>query len=81
MHVFSPLHGLKRSSHICPRRVNASNSKNSDHSPYMKMECDCLYGWIKDRHIHKNLTQNGEPRIKVGTQKKKKLQLLPLFRH
>ena len=38
-----------------------------------KMECDYLNGWIKNGHIRKNLTNNGEPqRYRWGTQKKKK---------
>ena len=27
----------------------------------MKMECDYLYGWIKNGHISKNLTKTGRP--------------------
>ena len=27
----------------------------------MKTECDYLYGLLENGHIHKNLTQNGEP--------------------
>ena len=43
----------------------------------MKMECDYLSGWIKNGHICKNLTQNGEPqRYSWGTQKKKKNLLM-----
>ena len=42
----------------------------------MKTECDYLNGWIfclKNGHIRKNLTQNGEPqRSSLGTQNKKK---------
>ena len=38
-----------------------------------KTEWDYLKGWIKNDHIRKNLTQNGEPeRYSWGTQKKKK---------
>ena len=28
-----------------------------------KKECDYLKGWIKNGHIRKNLTQNGEPQL------------------
>ena len=36
------------------------------------MECDYLSGWIKNGHIGKNLTENGEPqRYSWGMQKKK----------
>ena len=27
----------------------------------MKTECEYLYGWIKDGHIGKHFTENGEP--------------------
>ena len=46
----------------------------------MKTECDYLYGWIKNGHIRKNLTQNGEPQVIAGIteeeEKKKKLAWL-----
>ena len=32
-----------------------------EYTPSTKTECDNLNGWIKDGHIRKNLTQNGEP--------------------
>ena len=35
--------------------------KHIQHAPSTKMECDHLYGWIKNGHIRKNLTQNHEP--------------------
>ena len=44
-----------------------------------KTECDYLNGWIKNGHIRKNLTQNGEPqRYSWGVQKKKKTEALSL---
>ena len=59
--------------------------KHTQHAPSMKTECDYLYGWIKKRnvttsmdglkngHILKNLTDNGEPqRYSWGTQKKQR---------
>ena len=39
----------------------------------MKTECDYLNGWMKNGHIRKSLSQNGEPqRYRRGRQKKKK---------
>ena len=31
-----------------------------------KAKCDYLYGSIKNDHIRKNLTKNGEPRVIAG---------------
>ena len=31
-----------------------------------KTECDYLYGWLKNGHIRRNLTQNGEPQRQLG---------------
>ena len=68
MHICIPSHGLKRSPHLCPRRVNAGN-KNIQHAPSTKTECDYLYGWIK-----KTLTSRPKwwsPELWLGTQKKR----------
>ena len=47
--------------------------KHTRHAPSTKTECDHLNGWIKNGHICKNLTQNGElQRYSWGMQKKKK---------
>ena len=47
--------------------------KHTQHAPSMKTECDHFSGWINNGHMHKNLTQNGEPkRDSWGTQKKNK---------
>ena len=47
--------------------------KHAQHAPSTKTECDYLIGWIKNGHIRKNLTQNGEQQTySWGTQKKKK---------
>ena len=35
--------------------------KHIQHAPPTKTECDYLNGWIKNGHIRKDLTQNGEP--------------------
>ena len=32
-----------------------------DEAPFSKTECDYPYFWIKNGHIRKNLTKNGEP--------------------
>ena len=41
--------------------------------PSTKTECDYLNGWIKNGHIHKNLTESGEAqKYSWGTNKKKK---------
>ena len=44
-----------------------------------KTECDYLNGWIKNGHIRKNLTQNGEPQSSWGMQKMKK-KVLSIFK-
>ena len=45
--------------------------KHTQHSPSTKTECDYLSGWIKNGHIRKNLTQNGEPqRYSWGTEQR-----------
>ena len=46
--------------------------KHAQHAPSMKTECE----WLKNGHIHKNLTQDGEPqRYGWGVQKKKKKKI------
>ena len=63
LHTCCPSHGLKRSGHSCPRRVNACNKKHTQHAPSTKTERDYLNGWIKKNgHMRKHLTQNGEPK-------------------
>ena len=43
--------------------------KHTQHAPSVKTECDYLSGGFKNGHIHKDLTQNGEPqRYSCGTQ-------------
>ena len=42
------------------------------HAPFMKTECDYLYGWIKKVTYTKISPKMVNPRIKRGTQKKKK---------
>ena len=50
--------------------------KYTQHAQSTKTECDYLNGWIKNGHILKNFTQNGESqRYSWGTQKKKKRQI------
>ena len=57
----------------CPRRVKCQQQKHTQHAPSTKPEFDYLNGWIKNGHIRKNLTHNGEPhRYRWGMQKKKK---------
>ena len=47
--------------------------KHIQQAPFTKMECDYLYGWIKNSHIRKNLTKSGEPqRYSWAMQKKKR---------
>ena len=47
-------------------------TKHPQHAQSTKTECDYLNGWIKNDHIRKNLTQNGEPkRYSWGTSEKK----------
>ena len=54
---------------ICPRRVNASNKNTSSmHHPRRRNVTTSVVG-LKNGHIRKNLTQNGEPqRYRRGTQ-------------
>ena len=79
MHTCIPSHGLKRSWHSCPRWVNASNKNTpSMHHPQRQNVTTSMVG-LKNSHIGKNLTQNGEPqRYSWGTQKKKE-KLCPCF--
>ena len=37
-----------------------------------KTECDYLNGWIKNGHIRKNLTANGEPQSIAGERKRRR---------
>ena len=54
--------------------------KHTQHAPSMKTELDYLYGWNKKGHIHKILTQNGEPqRYSWGMLKKKSMVASCLF--
>ena len=73
MHTCISSHGLKRSWHSCPRRVNAGNKNTpSTHHPRRRNVTTLIFG-LKNGHIRKNLTQSGEPqRYSWGTQKKKK---------
>ena len=73
MHTCIPSHGLKRCWHSCPRRVNAGNKNTpSMHHPWRRNVTTSMVG-LKNGHIRKNLTQNGEsPRYSWGMQKKKK---------
>ena len=73
MHTCISSHGLKRSWRSCPRRVNASNKKHTQHAPSMKTECDYLNGWIKKRsHTQKSHPKVVNPRDIAGERKKKK---------
>ena len=78
MHTCIPLHELKRSWHSCPRWVNASNKKHTQHAPSTKTECDHLHGWIKknkkkNSHIRENFTPKMvNPRDTAGNTEEKK---------
>ena len=76
MHTYIPSHGLQRSWHSCPRRVNASNKNTPGvHWPRTWNMTTSMVG-LRNGHIRKNLTQKGEPqRYSWGTQKKKNLKI------
>ena len=67
-HALHDKDSKKLSIHECRQQ------KQTQHAPSTKTECDYANGCIRKKgHIHKNLTQNGEPqRYSWGTQKKKK---------
>ena len=41
--------------------AGVSTGSQSGLEPSTKTVCDYLCGWIRNGHIHKNLTKNGEP--------------------
>ena len=43
----------------------------------MKTECGYLNGWIKNSHICKNLTLNGEPKSLAGNPEEEELTTVP----
>ena len=56
-----PSRGVKRSWHLCPRRVNAGNKNTpSMHHPRRRNVTTSMVG-LKNGHVRKTLTQNGEP--------------------
>ena len=73
MHTCIPSHRLKRSWHSCPWRVNVGN-KNTPNMHYpRRWNVTTSMVRLKNGHVRKNLTQNGEPqRYSWGTQKKKR---------
>ena len=80
MHTCIPLHGLNRSRHSCPRRVNAGNKNTPNmHYPRRWNVTTSMVGlklFKRWSHICKHLTQNGESQISSwGMQKKKKRYL------
>ena len=71
MHTCISSHGLKGSWRSCPRRVNTSNKKHTQHAPSTKTECDYLNGWIKKRsHTQKSHPKVVIPRDIAGERKK-----------
>ena len=48
MHSRIPSHGLTRSCHSCPGRVNGGK-KDTQHAPSTKTERDYVNGWIKEK--------------------------------
>ena len=73
MHTRISSHGLKRSWHSCPRRVNAGNKNTpSSHHPGRRNVTTLMVG-LKNGHIRKNLPQKWwTPEIYLGNAKKKK---------
>ena len=73
MHTCIPLHGLKWSWHSCPRYVNAGNKNIPSMYHLGRRSVTTSIVGLKNGHIRKNVTQNGEPqRSGWGMQKKKK---------
>ena len=70
------MHGLTRSCQSCPRWMNASNKNTpSMHHPWRQNVTTSMVA-LKNGHIRKNLTKNGEPqRYSWGTQKKKEKKI------
>ena len=52
--------------------MNAGNKNTPSMNAPTKTECDYLNGWIKNSHICKNLTQNGEAQRYDWEHRKKK---------
>ena len=51
--------------------------KHTQQAPSTKTECDYRNGWNKNSHLHKILTQDGEPQRYIwAMQKKKEVQCL-----
>ena len=72
MHMCIPSHRLKRSIHPCPRQVNASNKNTPSMQQPPRQNVTTSRVGLRNDHIPKNLTQNGEPqRYSWGTLKKK----------
>ena len=73
MHTCIPSHRLKRSQHSYPRQVNAGKKKiPSMHHSRRRNVTTSMVG-LKNGHICKNLTKNGEPqRYSWGMQMKKR---------
>ena len=64
---------IKRFWHSCPRRVNASNKNTTSIQHPWRWNVTTSVVGLKNGHIRKSLTQNGEPqRHSWGTQKKEK---------
>ena len=52
--------------------------KHTQHAPSAKTECDYLNDWIKNGHIHKNLTKTVNPRDIAGERRRRiRMNLLP----
>ena len=58
-HAFHCMDSKDPDSHVLKRWMLPT--KNILHAPSMKTECDYVNGRLKQGHIHKDLTQNGEP--------------------
>ena len=70
-------------SSLCSRAFHRTDSKDPDlggwhiqHAPSMKTECDYFNGWIKNSHIHKNLTKMVNPRDIAGERRRRRRRQL-----
>ena len=62
--VCAHMHSITRTqkiSTVMSKVGECRQQEHTQHAPSMKTECDCLFGWIRNGQIRKNLTQNDEP--------------------
>ena len=74
--VCAHMHSISRPQRIptfMSKAGECRQQKHTQHAQLTKTKCDYLNGWLKNGHMRRNLTQNGEPqRYSLWAQKKKK---------